>query len=70
MEQFILSIIIALVVGLIIGLIMGIRAGKKRVIKKIEAHIKKEKINFDLEKIFKPKHDDIVKEDFFEIPSE
>ena len=70
MDQFILSIVIALVFGLIIGLIIGMRTGKNRVIKKIKAHIKKEKIDFDLEKVFKQKHDGVVKEDFFEIPSE
>jgi uncharacterized membrane protein YdjX (TVP38/TMEM64 family) len=70
MESFILYILIAIVIGFIIGFIMGRKSGKKSVIKKVENYVKKEKINIDMEKIFKPKQGKVIKEDFFEIPSE
>jgi hypothetical protein len=38
--------------------------------KKIENYVKKEKISLDLDKLFKNKQGKVVKEDFFEIPSE
>ena len=70
MGSFILYIIAAVVIGVIIGFIMGRNSAKKSVIKKIENYVKKEKINIDIDKIFKPKQGKVIKEDFFEIPSE
>ena len=70
MGQFLLYIAVAAVAGIIIGLIWGMKIGRKRIMKKIENYVKKEKISLDLDKLFKNKQGKVVKEDFFEIPSE
>ena len=70
MVSLLLYIAIAAVAGIIIGLIIGMKTAKTRVMKKIESYIEKEKINLDIEKLFQHKHGKVVKEDFFEIPSD
>ena len=70
METLILYILVSLIIGIIIGLIIGMVTTKKRVIKKVESFIEKENLNIDMEKLFQHKHGKVVKEDFFEIPSE
>ena len=70
MGSLILNIVIAVAAGIIIGLIIGMKIAKARLVKKIESYIEKEKINLDIEKLFQHKHGKVVKEDFFEIPSE